>query len=288
MISELQIEKTRQHAGRGANSKTVEPQPKSAPPPRTEAAPVEQTSHREIQLTRRQQLEQTIANNPADLEAYGELAQVHIDEHRLGEAVHLLHKALQASGNDVGIQERLEDVEILRKKEQLSIAESRAAKRPDDQEANALVEQLQDELHRFDWEVFYRRSQRYPEDRELRFQLGLRLKRLGKHREAVACFEDAVQLPSREAGALLELGECWQRQKQYSKSLDYYRRSVEACMDELTELKKLALYRAGVLAMGLRDLNTAEQFLQSAAEVDPGYRDVAARLDKIRDIRDKG
>jgi tetratricopeptide (TPR) repeat protein len=289
MMSELQIEKTRQRGGLGGEgSRAAAKRP--APPPDDEAdvpPPAEEAPRRrEVKLTHRQQLEQQIANNPADTEAYLELVDLHLEADRYGEAVHVLHKALSATSNDVKIQERLEDVEILRKKHHLTVAEEQAGTAPSD-ERRQEVEQLRAELHQFEWEVFARRSERYPDDLELKFQLGIRLKKLDKFAEAIGCFRAARELPQRCAGAWLELGECWQRQKQYAKALDCYCQASERCQEDQIGLRKLALYRAGILASGLHNLESAETFLAQLAELDAGYKDVAARLDKIRGMRDK-
>jgi hypothetical protein len=52
-------------------------------------------------------------------------------------------------------------------------------------------------------------------------------------------------------------------------------------------LRKLVLYRAGVLAMGLKDIDTAEKHLTELAGLEFGYKDVADRLDKIAQMRNK-
>ena len=52
-----------------------------------------------------------------------------------------------------------------------------------------------------------------------------------------------------------------------------------------SEVLKLALYRAGVLSTGLRELERAEQYFTRLAGIDFGYRDVPARLDKINRLR---
>jgi tetratricopeptide (TPR) repeat protein len=232
-------------------------------------------------------LEQQIANNAADLDAYLKLAQMHVDEDRFGDAVLVLHKGLAASGNDLKFQERLEDVEILRKKHQLAVAEQRAGKDGED-EAQQLAKQLRDDLNRFEWEIFYARAERYPRDLEIKFQLGIRLKRLGKLREAMECFEATLRLPARLPGSALEMGECWQRMKEYSKALDCYRQAAERSTPEQIGLRKLALYRAGVLGAGLHNLEAAEKYFGELLELDADYKDAASRLDKIRGIRHKG
>jgi tetratricopeptide (TPR) repeat protein len=241
-----------------------------------------------IELTPRQQLEQALVLNPADLESYFALAELHIQEKRLGEAVHVLNKALAASGNDIQVQERLEDAEMLRQRQQLEVAEQRAGKQPESPASQQLVEQLRNDLNRYELDVFERRARRYPEDPELQFQLALRLKRAGNVRQAIPCFEQAVRSPLRQAGATLELGECRQRLKEYAQALDDYLQAAEwAAQPEQMPLRLLAWYRAALLHSGLGNPVAAEELWDRIVQADPTYRDASARLDKTRQMRHK-
>ena len=67
-----------------------------------------------------------------------------------------------------------------------------------------------------------------------------------------------------------------------------YEAALESLSDRELELRKRALYRAGVLAAGLKDFDAAQKHLSTVAGLDFGYRDVAQRLDKLRAGRDKG
>lgn len=293
MISELQIAKTmgrsvvtadtaRRHAAakaaRVASAVAEDAQEK-------EKAPSEPV-RREIKLTRRQNLEQAIAQRPTDLEAYFDLAQLHMDEDRLAEAAHVLTKAQSVSGNSLKVQERIEDVEILRKKQQLAVAERRAQSESDG-EHQQLVTRLRDDLNRMELEIYDRRAQRYPQDLELKFQLGMRLKRIGNFREALNCFELSQNLPARRYFSALERGECLQRQKQYEKALECYCLAAEEPSADRIETKKLALYRLGVLAEGLKHWDAAERGLSDLVALDSVYKDAATRLDKLRSMRHK-
>jgi tetratricopeptide (TPR) repeat protein len=289
MISELQIAKTMGRGGLGGNearrNAAKAAQAAAEAPTAVENAPPD-SPRREIRRTQRQELEQDIVHRPADLDAYFELAELHIREQRLGEAAHVLAKAQAVSGNSLKVQERLEDVEILRKKEQLQVAERRAESEATDA-ARQLAEQLREDLHRIELEVFDRRSQRYPEDLELKFQLGLRLKRMGKFREATEPFQLAMALPERRSYAALEVGECLQRLKKYDRALEYYQAAAEERSEDRIEVRKLALYRLGLLAEGLKNDTVAEHGWEQLVALDPRYKDAASRLDKLRAIRHK-
>jgi tetratricopeptide (TPR) repeat protein len=290
MMSELQIEKTRQKSA-VAGDDAKKGRLRRAPTAESEQVPEEKSDEeprrREVQLTPRQQLEQQLVNNPADREAAFALAELHVAEHRLPDALRVLRKLLAATGNDLTVQERLEDVEILRKKHQVEIAERQAEKETDPQ-AKQLAEQLRADLNRFEWEIFLARSERYPQDLELKFQLGLRLRRLHRYDEALECFQASRHLPARLPHSLLELGECWQRKKEYDTALERYRQAAEQAGEDQIPLKKVALYRVGLLATGLKNLDAAQRHLEELTALDPNYKDAAARLDKIREMRHSG
>lgn len=288
-IAELQIEKTQAHrkvvqggATRAGVPSVKSLSPISSPP----AAASTEAVRREIPLTKRQSLEQTLQINPTDVEAYLELTKLHVEENRLGEAIQLLARGLPATGNDLRLVAASEDVEILRRKRQLVMAEQRAQKEPSP-EAQQLVESVRQELARYELDVFLARARRYPQDQECQFQLGLRLKRVENYREAMTCLQKAAHLPSRKVAAVLELGECLQHLRQYDKAMECYdAASGFAAAEGAHELQHLALYRAAVLAAALRQDQAAADRFRQLVELAPDYKDAAARLDKIRQMHD--
>jgi tetratricopeptide (TPR) repeat protein len=236
---------------------------------------------------RRTTLEQAIAKNPADIEAYLELADVLERDATLEEAKKLLSKALSASGNDLKVREHVEDRQLRWTRGRLHLAEKRLAEddSPDNRQA---VERLRATLLKFEIEVYSARTARYPENVNWKYELAMRLKAAGNHAEAIKQFQDVLQDARRKGAVALELGECFQKIRQYPLALRNYQTAVESLTDRELDLRKRALYRAGVLAAGLEDLDSARKYLSTLAELDFGYRDVAERLDKLTPAKDKG
>jgi tetratricopeptide (TPR) repeat protein len=85
----------------------------------------------------------------------------------------------------------------------------------------------------------------------------------------------------------VDLGECFQKIEQYKLALSHYEQAIELSGEQQqgSEMGKLALYRAGVLATGLRELDRAEQHLTELAGRDFSFRDVAQRLDNLNKLR---
>jgi tetratricopeptide (TPR) repeat protein len=236
---------------------------------------------------RRAALMQTIAKNPADIEAYLELADLVERDATVEEAQQLLAKALSASGNDLKVREHVEDRQLRWMRNRLHIAEKRLTEE-DNPDNRAAVERLRAAQLKQEIEVYSARSARYPENIGWKYELAMRLKAAGNHAEAIRHFQD-VLLDARRKGAVsLELGECFQKIRQYPLAMRSYQTAVESLTDRELDLRKRALYRAGVLAAGLDDPDAARKYLSTLAELDFGYRDVAQRLDKLTPAKDKG
>jgi tetratricopeptide (TPR) repeat protein len=135
-------------------------------------------------------------------------------------------------------------------------------------------------------EVYAARAGRNPGNSLLQYELGLRCKRAGKFKEAIQAFQAAREESRQKAQVQLHLGESFQYIKQFKLALASYEAAVQAADTSQPDTKKLALYRAGVLALELNDRERAEKHLTQLAAIDFGYRDVAERLDKLAALRD--
>jgi len=237
------------------------------------------------QRTPEEQLEKAIGKEPSDTSNYLQLAELHLGKERFEEAEKVLRRALEVSGEQVDIQERLEDVELRVLREQVATAERTL--KEDASDANKRKHtQLRVTLNNKEMEVYRSRSLRFPTNLGLRYELGLRLKRAQKYNEAIKELQEARGDPRRKGEVLLALGECFQQIKQYKLALSNYQEAVESLSEREMEQKKLAIYRVAKLAWGLKDVDTAEKFATDLAGYDFSYRDVSELLDKIRAFRE--
>ncbi|MCH8923848.1 MAG: hypothetical protein IIA67_11965 [Planctomycetes bacterium] len=257
---------------------------------------IEAEAKGESELTRDEKLEKEIRLHPSEIANYFELAQIYQRDNRLKDAEEVLTKAVDVSGGQVNVIERLEDVQLQASGDRLKVAERKAEKDPSD-EAQALVKKVRASLIRHEIEVFTQRVERYPSNYSFKHELGRRLKMIGKYNEAIGQFQAARDDKPHRAVANLQLGECFQHIKQHKLALGAYEASIAAAKikdeeggagEKQQETLKAALYRAGVLLTGLRELDRAEEYLTELAGKDFGYKDVAERLDKIARLRNSG
>ena len=227
-----------------------------------------------------ERLRRSLAENPADAEAAFELADLLEREATVEEAEKVLCDALAASGNDLKVREHLEDRQLRWAKRRVLLAEKQFDLEGTSQQKETL-NHLRRALLKQEIDVYAARTDRYPENAAWKYELAMRLKAAGSFAEAIKHFQEVLQDARRKGVVALELGECFQKIKQYPLAMRNYQTALESLDDREQEPRKRALYRAGVLAAALKDRDAAQKHLSTLAELDFGYRDVAARLEKL-------
>jgi len=239
-------------------------------------------------LTPEERLKAAIIEDPTDVESYLQLADICIHETRYSDAEYVLTRATEVAGSaDFRVVERMEGVLLRRAAQQLAIAEQQVQNDPSE-ENEQLAARIRSQVNQVEVEVYAARSDREPGNTRMKYELGLRLKRVGKYKEAISALQGARSDTKQRANVLLELGECFQRIEQFKLALTNYEESIVACAEPDSETRRLALYRAGVLSTGMKEIDRAERHLTELAGLDFGYKDVADRLDKLGQLRDSG
>ena len=232
------------------------------------------------ELTSEEQLLRKIDQEPGNLANYDELAQLYITQENYKGAVEIYGKAYKASDGDLNLRERWQDAELRHLRQQAA----QAGEAGDEQAKKDLLRQF----HEKDLQVHTERCQRYPHNLSFRFDLGLRYQKIAQYKDAIGEFQQARNDPSRKGRCMLQLGQCFEAINQHRLAMTHYVSAIQDIPDREEEYKKDALYRAARLSTALKDLDTAEKYLTTLAELDFAYKDVSVLLDKIAELRDNG
>jgi tetratricopeptide (TPR) repeat protein len=238
-------------------------------------------------LTPEQQLERTIVKKPTDMNNYIELSEIYLRDDRFESAEKVLERALQASGGDVAIRERLEDTQLRRARQQLAIAEKKAREERSEA-AIKLYNELRTDLNSKEIQVYGNRVERYPANTGFKYELAVRLKKAKKYNEAIKLYQEARTDLKRRGQVFMGLGECFTHIKQYKLALTNFEAAVEAIPERDIDQRKEALYLAGKLAVHQRDMEAADKYLSALAGLDYSYKDVPEWLDKLAKLREDG
>lgn len=245
----------------GARREVSEPVPLPSPP--------------EITLTQTQQLEKAIRDCPAHPDNYLELVPLYLAKGRDFDAERLLAKGREATEEDPAVRRLWEDVLMLRLEKKVTIAREQVETEKTEK-AQAELDELIVARDRLESEIFHNRCQREPTNPALRFELGLRLKRAGNLREAIARFQEALCGARQKCQAAFEIGDCLEQLGELPEALRQFRLSAESATEPTDiECHKRALQRSASVASQIKLPRVAQRYLAELEHLDA--KDVAPR-----------
>lgn len=175
-------------------------------------------------------------------------------------------------GRDAGLDRAIADTILRKYDDQLARLDPNS---PDYQEDAARIEV---EKQAFALAEAQKRVERFPNDLQLRFELGELYFKQGKIGEAISEFQKAQNNPHRRVASLNYLAQCFAKRRMF----DLAARTLETALRDkpvFDEEKKDLVYNLGTVldAMGKKK-EAVEQF-KLIYEVDIGYKDVSAKVD---------
>ena len=232
------------------------------------------------EFTHEDRLKQRIKRNPKDLTGYDELANLYLNTDRFADAEDVLRQKLEASNNDPTVREEIEDVQLRALRAKM-VEGGKKAKESGNEADKQEYKHLRMTVIEKELEVYANRCERYPNNLLFRYELGQRYQWKGDLGEAIKQYQIAKADPRKRGMCLINLGECFRAIKQYHLAMNHFEQAVQEIPDREQEYKKLAFYRAGTLAMALKDLAKAEKYLTTLASMDYTYRDTSDLLERL-------
>ncbi len=289
MISQLTIDRERRAKGLATVTNRIDPadaakvRRRQATQQGNESTEVqERPATKKIELNEKQKLKAKIEDNPDQVDNYMKLIDLWVEEGKFFEAESVWKEAQAHFGDSMELTEKREDLLIQKGRHRFQMAQNQASSQSSPQLLE-LVETAKNDLNRLELEIYTRRSERHPDDLSIKYELGLRLKRMGNYEEAEAIF-DEIALADEKLLAICYLGkgECLQARKKFMTAMEMYEEALNYADNLSSERLKLLLYRAGVLAQGLKEWSSATSYLKRLEKMDPAYKDVKRRLDKLK------
>ncbi|HEY5913738.1 MAG TPA: tetratricopeptide repeat protein [Verrucomicrobiae bacterium] len=219
--------------------------------------------------------ENRLKTEPTNLKLLRSLAELYVERKDFDRALGL-YQQLKSSdlGNDSSLDSAIADTITRKYNWQISQLDPNAEDYPD------RLAVLQADKQEFQLSECKERVDRFPTDLQLRFEMGQLYFQAGKISEAIGEFQRSQNNPHRRVASMNFLAQCFSRRKMY----DLAARTLQNAIKEkpvLDEEKKDLLYNLGDVLekMGKQD-EAIEQF-KTIYEVDIGYKDVAAKVEKF-------
>lgn len=235
-------------------------------------------------LSPEEQLKQRLAQDPRDIHAALELADLYKTANRWDDADRVLSATAKQSPGDHYLRQIHADTRMERLARALATFDAHIAARPEDADSIAKRAEVVRKRDEFEIAEFQRRVAFNASDAESHFRLGLALSRADRADEAIASFQQARNAAEWKVKALTEAGKCFEKIGSAKLAERNYSDALKAIDPDDTLTFNELHYRMGTLAERNGQLQQAEEHYNEVAANDYAYKDVAKRL---RDLQSK-
>ncbi len=228
-------------------------------------------------------LKHAIRKSPENKDLYLKLADLYRKEDRLEEAAAQIQKALELSGGDQNIRELLEDVELIRMRKGVETAAEKSRAAPEDGSLKAKATALRTELYKRDVQIKQARSDRYPKNLALKYELAQLYMKFKKWDAAIPLLQAATADNRQEIDARISLGECFLADNKKPLAVRQFESAVKLVNPQDQQEQYLKChYVLGRLAEEKGDADAATNHYSEVLSLDYGYRDARGRLEKLQ------
>ena len=168
-----------------------------------------------------------VEQEPENLQNYLNLAQEYRKQYQFMEAQNTILQALQLSGGDLEIREQWEDLEAESLVHRLATARNLGNTEPSDPLTSKRIIALETELNDFELDLYRRRTDRYPDQMDLKYEFGLRLLRAGLLNEAKLQFQSACDNADMRIRALVAMGDCYLKEESVHEAKLCYEQATQ-------------------------------------------------------------
>jgi len=217
--------------------------------------------------------EARIVLEPRNLRLLRSVAELYAQKKQFDRALEYYQRSMGTDGvSDPSLEKAISETNLKKFDHLLSQLDPQAA------DYSEQVARIQAERQAFEVEDCRRRVEKYPNDLQIRFEMGELYLKAGKITEAIQELQKAQANPHRRLQAMGYLGQCFARRGMN----DLAARTLQNAIREkvvLDDEKKELIYQLGCTfeKMGKKE-EAIEQF-KIIYETDIGYKDVAAKVD---------
>ncbi len=218
--------------------------------------------------------------DPTSIPLHLQLAAIYRRAGQFNEALALLQEGLGATGNAFELMVEIADLEAEPFRRDLAAAEEKLKADPDNAELRKVRNRLRKEVTTRELDIYRKKSERFPTEMAHRYQVGVRLLRLGQVDEAIRELQMSRADPRHRWQSLLQLGHCFKARNNWKLAQRNFEESLAGLPAGDTENRKEVLYELAQGCAAAGDLSHALDLAHELANLDFNYRDINRRLEE--------
>jgi tetratricopeptide (TPR) repeat protein len=221
-----------------------------------------------------------IQREPAAVSGYLNLADVHRRAGQFDQARAILEEGLGPTGRNFELTTAIAELEIEPFRQNLAVVEIKTRSDPNDEELRTMRLRLLKEINTRELELYRQKSDHYPTDKGLRFEMGVRLLRAGQVDEAIKELQGVRNDPRHHWKAVLFLGYCFKSRNNWRLAERNFEEALKSLPVGDVGPKKEVLFQLAQGSANAGDLAKAVEIGYELANLDFNYHDIGNLIDQ--------
>ena len=227
---------------------------------------------------KRDQLVQQYNEDVNNFDVVKQLAALYEQMEDWAMAQQMFEWAHSLSAGDAALKMKANNMKDRAGEEEVRSLEARVEENPDDEEAQAALDEYQHTRAAAQVDERRRRVDQNPTDPQLRYDLGQALYHAGEYSEAIPHLQQATRNPHIRTRVLLLLGRTFDAKGMSDMAIKQLS-DANAELTVMDKTKKEVLYELGIIHEKVESGDEPLSCFKQIYEVDYGYRDVAHRVE---------
>ncbi|NOZ23745.1 MAG: tetratricopeptide repeat protein [Planctomycetes bacterium] len=221
-----------------------------------------------------------VEKDPNDHISYVKLGDLYQQQGRFKEAMEYYKTAYKISP-DYPTREKMGDLAIRSREEQVKAAQKAVEANPGDPEAAKRLAAAKKARIDYSIQEYQARVKQHPTDLSLRFRLARSLFENDQTDEAIQQFQQTVGDPKAKVDSQWYLGRCFMKKNLPDLAANQYKAALQA-PGLSSQMKKEITYNLGEAYEAMGQIEEARKIYQQIFEVDITYKDVADKVSQLR------
>ncbi len=196
-------------------------------------------------------------------------------------AIDLLQKSYEKT-KDFGFKHRLGEINVKKLKFTLRSAKAKLDAEPENNQLKLAFDNILAKLSKLELEHYHLCVENYPTDLNLKYEYALRLLVNQQYDDALPLFQEAKSDPRHKLAAMDKTGMCFFYKQWYTDAIDIFKNALDACDVVSSKIGKDIRYNLARTYEENSQPDKALEVYRKLAQLDFNYKDVAQRVDKLR------
>jgi tetratricopeptide (TPR) repeat protein len=227
-----------------------------------------------------QALQVKLQNNPTNPNSYLHLASLYRRAEQFEKARQALEEGLGPTGNHFELTMELADLEIEPFRRNLAMTEVKLAQDAQDPRLHEIRNQLFKEVQTRELDYFRRKAERFPTESTYKFEVGVRLLKIGQTDEAIRELQALRNDPRHQGKVLVYLGFCFRARNNWRLAQRNFEEALKHLSPAEDNFRKEILFQLALGHAETGDYQLAVDMACELANLDFGYKDIGKKMDE--------